>query len=131
MLRTNTERVARFIGRLSDEDLWREAVGVDGLTLADEIERGLIGHLRGHARAVRLAVMEGRASSPGANSEAADPARLDEVRGEKTGTDESLVDDAHETAREVGRALTDALSEDLVAGLRTRATAFVHQGRSI
>jgi hypothetical protein len=115
MLRTNTEQMARFIGRLSDEDLRREAVGVDGLTLADEIERGLIGHLQGHARAIRLAVMEGRASSLGTNSEAADPARLDEVRDEKTRTDESLVDDAHETAREVGRALTDALGEDLVA----------------
>src|SRR5450759_189125 len=54
MLRANTERMARFIGSLSDEDLRREAVGVDGLTLADVIERGLIGHLRGHARAVRL-----------------------------------------------------------------------------
>ena len=67
MLRTNTERMTRFIGRLSDEDLAREAVGVPGLTLADAIERGLIGHLRGHARAVRLALMEGRALSPGAD----------------------------------------------------------------
>lgn len=59
ILRTNTERMARFIGRLSDEDLARKTVGVDGLTLADGIERGLIGHLRGHARTVRLAVMVG------------------------------------------------------------------------
>jgi hypothetical protein len=115
MLRTNTERMARFIGSLSDEDLAREAVGVDGLTLADVIERGLIGHLQGHARAVRLAVIEGRASSPDTNSEAADPARLDDVRDENTGTDEKLVDDAHEAAREVGRALVDTLGEDLVA----------------
>jgi streptomycin 3"-adenylyltransferase len=107
--------MTRFIGRLSDDDLAREAVGVPGLTLADAIERGLIGHLQGHARAVRLAVMEGRALSPGTNSEAADPARLDEVRDENTGTGERLVDDEHETARGVGRALTDALGEDLVA----------------
>src|SRR5450759_4619023 len=53
VLHANTERMARFIGRLSDEDLARDAVGVDDLTLVDAIERGLIGHLRGHARAVR------------------------------------------------------------------------------
>ena len=114
-LRTNTERMTRFIGRLSDGDLARDAVGVPGLTLADAIERGLIGHLQGHARAVRLAVMQGRALSPGTNSEAADPSRFAEGRDENTGTGERLVDDAHETARGVGRALTDALGEDLVA----------------
>ena len=37
VLRTNTDRMARIIGRLSDEDLAREAVGVPGLTLADEV----------------------------------------------------------------------------------------------
>ncbi len=57
LLRSNTERVARFIERLGDEDLRREAVG------ADAIERGLIGHLRGHAHAVRLALTEGGTSS--------------------------------------------------------------------
>ena len=66
--RANTERVARFIERLSDEDLRREIVGCPGLTLADEIERGLIGHLKGHAGAVRLALIEGRASTPGTHS---------------------------------------------------------------
>lgn len=68
MLRSNSKRMARFIERLSDEDLRREAAGVDGLTLADQIERGLIGHLRGHARAVRLALLEGRTSPPVADS---------------------------------------------------------------
>jgi hypothetical protein len=67
-LRANTERMARFIERLSDEDLRREIVGCSGLTLADEIERGLIGHLTVHARAVRLALAEGRASTPGTHS---------------------------------------------------------------
>ena len=64
-LRANAERMARFIERLSDEDLRREIVGFPGLTLADEIERGLIGHLQVHARAVRLALIEGRAATPG------------------------------------------------------------------
>ena len=67
-LHANTERMARFIEGLSDEDLRREIVGFPGLTLADEIERGLLGHLRGHAGAVRLALMEGRASTPGTPS---------------------------------------------------------------
>jgi hypothetical protein len=67
-LRANTERMARFIDRLSDEDLQREVVGFSGLTLADEIERGLIGHLRVHARAVRLALIKGRASTPGTHA---------------------------------------------------------------
>jgi hypothetical protein len=57
--------MARFIERLSDEDLRREIVGFPGLTLADEIERGLIGHLTVHARAVRLALTDGRAATPG------------------------------------------------------------------
>ena len=69
ILRSNTERVARFIERLGDEDLRREAVGVDGLTLADAIERGLIGHLRGHAHAVRLALTEGGTSSVDVDSD--------------------------------------------------------------
>ena len=56
------------IERLSDEDLRREIVGFPGLTLADEIERGLIGHLKGHAGAVRLAVVEGHAATPGTPS---------------------------------------------------------------
>ena len=64
-LRANTERTARFIERLSDEDLRREIVGFPGFTLADEIERGLTGHLQVHARAVRLALIEGRAPTPG------------------------------------------------------------------
>jgi hypothetical protein len=64
-LRANTERMARFIDRLSDEDLRREIVGFPGLTLADEIERGLIGHLQVHAGAVRLALAEGRAATLG------------------------------------------------------------------
>ncbi len=64
-LHANTERMARFIDRLSDEDLRREVVGFPGLTLADEIERGLIGHLQVHVRAVRIALIEGRASTPG------------------------------------------------------------------
>jgi hypothetical protein len=64
-LHANTKRMARFIERLSDEDLRREIVGFPGLTLADEIERGLIGHLRGHTRAVRLALIEGHAAMPG------------------------------------------------------------------
>ena len=116
MLHANTERMARFIGRLSDEDLARDAVGVDDLTLVDAIERGLIGHLRGHARAVRLAAIEGRASPPRTNAEGAGPARLDEVPDENTSARrERLVDDAHEAAREVGRRLIDALGEDLVA----------------
>ena len=67
-LHANTERMARFIDRLSDEDLRREVGGFRGLTLADEIERGLIGHLKGHAGAVRLALIEGRASTPGTHS---------------------------------------------------------------
>ena len=67
-LHANTERMARFIDRLRDEDLRREVVGFHGLILADEIERGLIGHLQVHARAVRLALIEGRASTPGAHS---------------------------------------------------------------
>ena len=67
-LNANTEQMARFIERLSDEDLRREAVGVHGLTLADEIERGLIGHFQVHAKAVRLALIEGRASTPGTHS---------------------------------------------------------------
>ena len=62
-LRANAERMARFIERLSDEDLRREIVGFPGLTLADEIERGLIGHLTVHARAVRLALVEGRTAT--------------------------------------------------------------------
>jgi hypothetical protein len=57
--------MARFIERLSDEGLRREIAGFPGLTLADEIERGLIGHLQVHARAVRLALIEGRAATPG------------------------------------------------------------------
>jgi len=64
-LHANTERMARFIDRLSDEDLRREVGGFHGLTLADEIERGLIGHLQVHVRAVRIALIEGRASTPG------------------------------------------------------------------
>jgi hypothetical protein len=64
-LHANTERMARFIERLSDEDLRREIVGFPGMTLGDEIERGLIGHLKGHARAVPLALSEGRAATPG------------------------------------------------------------------
>jgi hypothetical protein len=67
-LRANTERMAGFVDRLSDEDLRREIVGVPGLTLANEIERGLIGHLQVHARAVRLALIAGRASTPGTPS---------------------------------------------------------------
>jgi hypothetical protein len=67
-LHANTKRMARFIERLSDEDLRRGMVGFPGLTLADEIERGLIGHLKGHAGAVRLALIEGRASTPGTHS---------------------------------------------------------------
>jgi len=67
-LRANTERMARFIERLSDEDLRREVGGFHGLTLADEIERGLIRHLQVHARAVRLALIEGRASTPGTHA---------------------------------------------------------------
>jgi Mycothiol maleylpyruvate isomerase N-terminal domain len=67
-LHANTKRMARFIERLSDEDLRRGIVGFPGLTLADEIERGLIGHLKGHAGAVRLALIEGRASTPGTHS---------------------------------------------------------------
>jgi hypothetical protein len=68
-LRANAERMARFLDRLSDEDLRREIVGFPGLTLADEIERGLIGHLQGHAGAVRLALIEGRTEMPGTPSE--------------------------------------------------------------
>ena len=68
-LRANTERMARFIQGLSDDDLRREIVGVPGLTLADEIERGLIGHLQSHARAVRRALTEGRAAAPGTPAE--------------------------------------------------------------
>ena len=67
-LRANTERMARFIDRLSDEDLRREIVGFPGLTLADEIERGLIGHLQDHARAVRIALIEGRTATPDTHS---------------------------------------------------------------
>jgi len=67
-LHANTKRMARFIERLSDEDLRRGMVGFPGLTLADEIERGLIGHLKGHAGAVRLALIEGRASTPGTHA---------------------------------------------------------------
>ena len=65
-LRGNSESMARFITRLSDEDLRREIVGFPGFTLADVIERGLIGHLQGHATAVRLAVIESRAPTPAA-----------------------------------------------------------------
>lgn len=68
MLRSNTARIGRFIDRLSDEDLRRTALGVDGLTLADAIEGGLIRHLRGHGDAVRSAVMNARALSPAASS---------------------------------------------------------------
>jgi uncharacterized damage-inducible protein DinB len=67
-LRANAERMARFLERLSDEDLRREIGGFPSLTLADEIERGLIGHLQVHAGAVRLALAEGRASTPGTHS---------------------------------------------------------------
>jgi hypothetical protein len=67
-LHANTELMARFIERLSDEDLRREVVGFHGLTLANEIERGLIGHLQVHAGAVRLALIEGRASTPGTHA---------------------------------------------------------------
>jgi hypothetical protein len=67
-LHANTERMARFIERLSNEDLRREIVGFPGLTLADEIERGLIGHLTVHARAVRLALIDGRAVTQGAHA---------------------------------------------------------------
>jgi hypothetical protein len=67
-LRANTERMAHFIERLGDEDLGREVVGFPGLTLADEIERALIGHLQVHARAVRIALIEGRTSTPGTHS---------------------------------------------------------------
>jgi hypothetical protein len=67
-LHANAERMARFIERLSDEDLRREIVGSPGLTLADEIERGLIGHLTDHARAVRRALIEGRAATSGTPS---------------------------------------------------------------
>ena len=67
-LHANTERMARFIERLSDEDLRHEIVGFPGLTLADEIERGLIGHLTDHARAVRRALIEGRAATSGTPS---------------------------------------------------------------
>jgi len=67
-LHANTERMARFIERLSDKDLRREIVGFPRLTLADEIERGLIGHLKVHARAVRLALNEGRAAISGTHS---------------------------------------------------------------
>jgi Mycothiol maleylpyruvate isomerase N-terminal domain len=67
-LHANTERTARFIDRLSDEDVKREIVGFPGFTLADEIERGLIGHLQGHAGAVRLAVITSRAPTPGTHS---------------------------------------------------------------
>jgi hypothetical protein len=67
-LHANTERMARFVERLSDEDLRREVAGFHGLTLADEIERGLIGHLQDHAGAVRIALIEGRASTPGTHS---------------------------------------------------------------
>jgi hypothetical protein len=67
-LHANTERIARFIERLSDEDLRHGIVGFPGLTLADEIERGLIGHLQVHARAVRRALTEGRAATPGTPS---------------------------------------------------------------
>jgi hypothetical protein len=67
-LRANAERMDRFIERLSDEDLQREIVGFPGLTLADEIERGLIGHLTVHAGAVRLALIEGRTATSGTHS---------------------------------------------------------------
>ena len=69
-LRANTERTARFVDRLSDEDLRREIVGFPGLTLVDEIERGLIGHLKVHAGAVRLALIEGRTATSGTPVEA-------------------------------------------------------------
>ena len=68
MLRSNTARIGRFIDRLSDEDLRRTPLSVDGLTLTDAIEGGLIRHLRGHADAVRSAVMGARALSPVATS---------------------------------------------------------------
>ncbi len=67
LLGSNTERIGRFIDRLSDEDLRRTALGVDGLTLARQIEGGLLGHLRGHAEAVRTAVMDARAVRSAAN----------------------------------------------------------------
>ena len=67
-LHANTERMARFIERLSDEDLRRGIVGFPGLTLADEIERGLIGHLKGHAGTVRRALIEGRIATSGTHS---------------------------------------------------------------
>jgi hypothetical protein len=67
-LHANAERMARFVDRLSDEDLRREIVGFPGLTLADEIERGLIGHLQVHARAVRLALIDRPAVTPGTPS---------------------------------------------------------------
>jgi len=69
-LRANAERMDRFIERLSDEDLQREIVGFPGLTLADEIERGLIGHLTVHAGAVRLALIEGRTATSGTSAKA-------------------------------------------------------------
>jgi Domain of unknown function (DUF4111) len=96
MLRTNTERMTRFIGRLNDEDLAREAAGVPGLTLADAIERGLIGHLQGHASAVAGIGSDGKGRShPDGGSWAVEAAQM--------------------AARQVGRALGKVLGKDLAA----------------
>jgi len=68
MLRSNTTRIGRFIERLDDADLQRTAPGADGVTVADAIERALLGHPRSHGDAVTSAVLRARAVGPAADS---------------------------------------------------------------